>query len=103
MDARTLLVEFFYRVPFIQPALPKSAVIPGVFTNGECDALGPESEKLLLFRRHEVSSLIEDIIGRQQHFALPKHNLALIDHGSAIEGLLSRGRSHFAGVPDDER
>ena len=52
-------------------------------------------------RRTEVAGLVEDVVGRQQHLALPEHDLAALQHRRAVHRSLARLRLRSRDVAAD--
>ena len=60
------------------------------------------SQRRLLLGGQEVSGLVEDVVGGQQHLALPEDDLAALDHRRAVGGGLAGRRGRAAHVAADQ-
>ena len=87
--------KFLHRVALVKFAVPKLLVVPDVLADGDRHARAVDLVDRLAFRRLKVAPLVEDIVGRQKHLALPEGNPALGQIGSAVGSPL---RAFAAGV-----
>ncbi len=75
-DAGSLRSQLRYRVAVVASHCPEVLVVPHVFANRDAQFLVREAEHLLLRCGLKIARLVEHVVGRQQHFALLKHNSA---------------------------
>ncbi len=60
-----------------------------------------EQECILCARGLKISGLVENIVGRQQHFVLNKCNAAVVEKRGGVGGRFSRGPVCVCCVTDD--
>ena len=56
----------------------------------------------LRIRRHKVPRFVEDVVGRQQDFGLPHHDLAAANHGRGVGGLFASRFVRASDVAGDD-
>ncbi len=88
-------------IAFIQALCPEIFVVPGILANGDAELLFVEANDRLRMRGLEITRLVEDVVGGQQHLALLENNAAIGDERGGIGNGLSRVVLSLADIPDN--
>src|SRR5437868_9078948 len=86
-DVSALLNELFDGITGIAATFPILLVVPEVFADGERDSRASNGADGLAVSGLKIACFVEDVIGRQQHFALIEDDVAVLDHSSGVLGL----------------
>src|SRR6516225_7077708 len=75
-NAGTLGGEFKNGIASVHGRRPEVLVVPGVLANGDTELLVVEGINVLAISRLEIAGLVEDVVGRKEHFGLLENNAA---------------------------
>ena len=101
-DLRARLNQFFHRIALIERPFPELFIVPRIFANSHRDSRAAQRADGLLVGWKEVASLVEDVVGGQQHLVLPEDDLSALDNGGTVHRLFARAHSRAADVSGDD-
>ncbi len=94
--------QLLHRVDGIQAAGPEQLIVPGIFADGEGEALVRQGVELLTLSGSKIALLVENIVERQKPFGLDELHPAVAQQRSRIHHLFTRsGRSGGDVTADD--
>ena len=83
-DRASLPGNLGYRIAVVELLSPEAFVVPGVFADRDAELFVVKREDVLGMRGLEVARFVEDVVGRQQHFALLEEDFSSGDQSRRV-------------------
>jgi hypothetical protein len=100
-NASSLLDNFGDGVAIVAAIGPEIFVVPYVFADGDAQLFLAQAVDVLLFGGLEVTAFVENIVGRQEHFALLEDHAAAVDERGFISNSFPVAVFDATSVPHD--
>ena len=94
--------QLFDRVDGIEAAGPEALIVPGIFADGEGQALVSQAVQVLDLCGSKIALLVEDVVEGQKPFGLDELHHPIAQQRSRIGYLLARSRGRCGDVAADD-